>query len=503
MIEGEMLETPLNVQPNLAYTSTVDETATRKNDEENQRFTKHSAFVTLLIMSIGPFSLLIQAVGEMIDMLMITKSYKNQPNSHAIEIIGFTGQIIGFSLYVGLFFGQAICARVSSLIGSGDREAASHLISDSIYLCILISFIFSSIFVFIFKPLLLFLGTPEDMIYPTFKFLVPIYIALPLTSLVYLTQYYLQSIGSSILSGLIKVAVYVLQLGIFSPLFLFGFKVSTTFMKLGNIFANIIVAIGMLILMYRGKFSLKLKFSDLFSSFHPEIKKALLSASPLILTYLVYSIPQILILQTLTSAAKNFAKEIGGVFAVYTKLVGITQEIPGAFSQSFLSTGTHAWGSQDPKRLIRLTLWTLLLSSSLTFAVSFIIIRNKTMISEAFLDIELEIKLAERMIPIPFYTAPLVGFSMTIAFLMIIIGKPIFAFFPQLIQMVILCGGCKLIAKNNKDDVTKIMYIYNISDITLLGINIILLFIPIMEIKKKLKDQNTRTDISLQTQVFN
>ena len=335
--------------------------------------------------------------------------------------------------------------------------------------------------------------------------MIPIYVALPITSLVYLTQYYLQSIGSSLLSGLVKVIVYVLQLGIFSPLFLFCFKVSTTFMKLGNIVANIIVAIGMLILMYRGKFSLKLNFSDIFSKFHPEIKKALLSASPLILTDLVYSIPQILILQTLTSAAGKYAQEIGGVFAVYTKLVAITQEIPGAISQSYLSTGTHAWGSQNPRRLISLTLWSMLLSTALTFAVSFIIITNKSMICQSFLDIELEIKLAERMIPIPFYTSPLVGISMTISFLMIIIGKPLFAFLPQLIQMVILCGGCKLIAKSSKDDVTKIMYIYNISDVVVLALNIILLFIPIIAIRKKLKEINMKTDdkLNLATQTFN
>ena len=119
------IDTPLNSLPSLSYTSTIEE-STLVNDEENKRFTEHSALVTLLIMSIGPLSLLVQAIGEALDMLLITKRFKDSPDSHAIEIIGFTGQIIGFSLYVGLFFGQAICSRVSSLIGSGDRSSASH-----------------------------------------------------------------------------------------------------------------------------------------------------------------------------------------------------------------------------------------------------------------------------------------------------------------------------------------------------------------------------------------
>ena len=465
------LDDPIEIQQKLNYDSNLNEAPTLQNEEENKRFTKYSALTTLLIMAIGPSSLLFQAVGEMIDMLMITKRYKNEPNSHAIEMIGFTGQILSFPIYLGLFFGQAICSRVSSLIGSGDRESASHIISDTVYICILFSFIFVSIFVFLMKPLLTFLGTPNSMLNPTFKFLIPIYVAIPITILVYICQYYLQSIGNSILSGLVKVIVYVLQLGI----------------------------------LYRGVFSLKLKFSDIFSKFNPEIKKAIFSALPLLLTYLVFSLPQILILQTLTSAAKNYAQEIGGVFAVYTKLFTIVNEIPTVISQSFLSTGAHAWGSNNPKRLIHLVLCAAALSFSLTLLASFLIIFKKSMICKAFLDVEMEIKLAEKMIPIPFYTAPIIGISMTISFLMIVIGKPIFSFIPLIIRVVVLCGGCKLIAKKSKGNVTRVMYIYNITDISLLIVDLILLFIPIRDIRRKMKEESSKTivnDYLLQPKAF-
>lgn len=483
------MEPSRDIQQTLISTSSVEEPSKNEATEENERFTKHSALVTLLIMSIGPLSLLVQALGEMVDMLMITRRYNDDQNSHAIEIIGFTGQLIAFSLYVGLFFGQAISSRVSSLIGAGDRASASHLVSDCIYLCFIVSCFFVVIFMFIMKPFLRFLGTPDYMLSETFRFLIPIYFVIPITSIVYLEQYFLQSIGSSIKSGLVKVSVYVLQLLVFSPLFLFLFKVPTTFMKLGNIVANIIVAFSMMFMMYRGKFSLKLNFKDICDKFNPEIKKALLSASPLLLMYLVYSLPQILILQTLTSTAPQYAQQIGGVFAVYTKLVAITQEIPGALTQSFLSCGTHAWGSNNPKRLIRLVGWTMFISTSLTLVVSLIIIIKKEPICSAFLDGPLNIKLATHMIPIPFYTTPLCGISITISFLMIVIGKPIFSFIPQAIQMLILCIGCKVLAKLNQDDVTKVMYVYNIADIFVLVLNLILLFVPIRDIRRKIKEK--------------
>ena len=162
--------------------------------------------------------------------------------SHAIEILGFTGQISGILGYLGLYFGQALTTRISSLIATNERDTASHLVSDIIYLTVLVSIIFSTAFVFVIRPFLRFLGTPDYMLNPTFKYLIPTLAMLPITNLSTIAMYYLQSIGSSILSGCVRVFTYVLQLAIFSPLFLFGFKVSTTFMKIGSIIAGFVTA---------------------------------------------------------------------------------------------------------------------------------------------------------------------------------------------------------------------------------------------------------------------
>lgn len=486
----DSINTPLNAANNLDPQVNDQVSQDKESLEENQRFTKHSALATLLLMSIGPFSLIFQAIAEVVDMFLITKSFKNRPNSQAVEILGFSGQLNTISNILGLFFGQSLTTRISSLIGSGERQLASHLVSDAIYLCTLSSFIYISIFVFIIIPFLKFLNTPAYMLYPTFKYLIPAIVSIPLTNLANIGYFYLQSIGNSILAGLVKVVSYGLQIGVFSPLFLFVFKVSTTFMKMGNILGSAIVGVGMFVLMYMGKFSLKPKISDIFDKFSPEIMKAILSGIPLLLSFLVMVIPPILILQTMTSTYKDQSKEIGGVFAVFTQIATVNTAIPGAFGQSLLSAGTHAFGSNNMKRLIRLFLWTLLFNGLLSLSVSLIVIPGKSFICKSFLNDPIEIELAEKMLPIPFYTSPLQGIGLTLSILMITVGKPIYSFIPLLSQVIILSAGSKILSLKFKNDVTKIMYIYNISDIFVFVLYLCFCFVPIKVIKDKLKDNN-------------
>ena len=76
---------------------------------------------------------------------------------------------------------------------------------------------------------------------------------------------------------------------------------------------------------------------------------------------------------------------------------------------------------------------------------------------------------------------------------MVVVGKPLFSFIPQIVQLFVLCFDCKLIAKSAKNDVSKIMYIYNISDSIVFIIYLILLIIPLREIRKKLKESETHS----------
>lgn len=98
--------------------------------EENQRFTKYSPLVTLLIFSIGPLSNVASLLFETISMYFITKRYGKMKDTYAIEILGFSGQYQNFLTVIGMFFGQCFITRIGSLIGSGQRDTAVNMTVD-------------------------------------------------------------------------------------------------------------------------------------------------------------------------------------------------------------------------------------------------------------------------------------------------------------------------------------------------------------------------------------
>lgn len=478
---------------NLTELSSIDDQSLVTR--ESMRFNKHSALITLIIMSFGPLSLLCQTIGETIDMALISYRFKNDPDAHAVEILGFTTQSHIIIVCIGLFFGQTMIARISYLIGSNNRAGAAHLISEILYLDIVFSMIFASIFVFLVKPILRFLGSSDELISNCFLYVVTGLVALPFTTLSSLGQYFLQSIGNSILSALVKFVTYALQLSIFSPFFLFLVKVPVIFMKLGSLISNSIVGIGIFILIYREKFSLKPNIRDVFDHFTPELKKALTSSVPLLLHAITAVIPAMLILKSMTGVDPDRANAIAGVFAVYTQILGICVSFPGAFSQGFLSAATHAWGANNYKRVVRLFSWALLICIILPIAASIAMIVGTQPILKIFLHTQKEIDLGMKMLPIPFYTCPLQGFCVCVSMMMIVVGKPIMSFIPQCVQFAILCIGCNVIARYCNHDPTKIMYIYNIADITNFVLLLLFLIYPIRLIKKKM-DEKTDTYIN-------
>lgn len=67
---------------------------------------------------------------------MISKRFSNEENLHAIEILGFSCQILTIVSYLGLYFGQELTNRIPTLLGCNDREKAQKLVSDLLFICV-------------------------------------------------------------------------------------------------------------------------------------------------------------------------------------------------------------------------------------------------------------------------------------------------------------------------------------------------------------------------------
>ena len=486
------IEDKPEIENSLAETSEATE-------KENERFTKHSPLVTLLLLSIGPLSQLIQAISEAIDMFFVSIRFKNDPNSHAVEIIGFATTIILTVNYVGSYFGQAIVAKGTTLIGSGDRKTASHISIDIFRLSFIFAIIFSIGFSFAVKPFLKFVGCPENMINPTYHFIMPVIFFSPIITLFNCSISFLQTIGNSSISAAVKVIACALQCVIFSPVLLFLFKIPTSLIKLSMCLASLILCAIMFTLIFMGKFSLKLDIKALIGPFTKQTGSALLLAAPMILQFLCFALPPTLVLQCLTSVAPNYSKEIGGVFAVFTKIYLLATSIPGAIASGYLSACTHAFGSGNMKRLVQTMIWAFVISFSLYFIFSPILVCFPMKIAGIFLHDHLELQIAQMILPIPFYTAPLQGICIICQMTYVIVGKPILALIPSIFQLIIQSIGCKLLAKKYSSDLIKVMYVYNISDVLVFLINVVLMIWPILLIRRKIKENRKFTTNSATT----
>ena len=78
---------------------------------------------------------------------------------------------------------------------------------------------------------------------------------------------------------------------------------------------------------------------------------------------------------------------------------------------------------------------------------------------------------------------------------LLIIGKPYYSMIVSAIQTIILSVGSKMIGKRTKD-VHDVVYIYNISDVTITIIYLIIFIISLIQLKKKIKKEEIRLNSS-------
>ena len=455
---------------------------------ENKRFTQYSEIKTLLIMSIGPFSLFIQTLGELVDMYQVGKRFNSDPDSHAVQILGFSTNIFLTIAFVGALFSHSLAVRVITLISTHQRDEAAQLVTDVYRASFFFSFVFF-LFIFAVKPYLKLCGCPSELIQPAYEVIRPLVFSTWGTGWFQIGIAYFQCIGRPVLSALLKLLAYTIQCLFLTPFILFIIKASTEFIRLSEILSQSFLGFIIFFLIFKGRFNLKPTFSNLIRPFTPEFPRALALASPLAVQFLCLILPPILMLQTMSEAAGDKAEYVGGVFAVIARLNGITQSLPAILAMSFLNCGNYAYGQGDIKRLFKYYKWTLLLCFCVMifFAPFMIFLPDK--IASLFLDLPGEIAFASKMIPIPYYTSYLSCFAVASSQLLIILGKPLICVIGSFLQTIILCAGCKIINSKYKHPI-KVLYIYNVADVIHLIYFIIFMIKPLKNLINSVKEEN-------------
>lgn len=481
-----MIEVAPNLETEVAITLLSDK---RPLMDETRHFNSRSPLVTLLIMAIGPLLTNLGLAGaDMIDLMLISARFIDDKDSYAVQLVGFSFVMIILTMQVAIFYSQVILVRLSGLIGEGKRSDAAQFLVDCFRIAICGSWIYLSIAPYIVRPILQFAGCTTDLI-DRAECLVRIVMAgLPVVMIYHLSCAFIQAIGKSILNGALHVVGIAVQCAVFSPIFLFLFKIDVTECQLASVLAQSIVGLVLFIFIFKGKFSIQPKLSMFFNPISKEVFKALLMASPSLIASATMLLPPTLILRFLTQAAGDEATNYAGVYTIFQKIVLIAGSVPIALAMGLTSAGTHAYGAQDYKRFLKYFGWSVCIALGFQCMIVPFIISKPRLLGKLFFNDETILDLTEKMLPIPFYTFPLQGLTFMCGCILVCMKKPLFSMLPQLIQLVILIAVAKVFSVKYHDCPMKIFYAFNISDGSSFIISILFLIKPLIDVFKKSKD---------------
>lgn len=461
--------------------------------EESDRFIKYHPFINVLIMSVGPFlSTLGLAVLDSVDLMIVSRRFKNVPNSYAVQIIGIGYFVLQVCHDIGIFFAQAVIVRVSTLIGKGKREKASQLTVDVFRLSILINVISTIIITFIARPIMEFAGCTPNIIERCMLLIISTIAGLPFYSLFHIGTGFLQGIGKAVMNGLIHLGANILQTFVITPLLLFAFKVDVTLINISQPIAQSIFGIILFICIFNGRFSLQPTMQMWFFPFCKETRKGALMSLPLIPTFINALVPSSLILRYMTSACEDqkMKTDIIAVYTVILKIFMIGLALPVALSVGFLTTGTHSMAVMNYRRMLVALSFVFIVT--IVFLTLFIplMIGKPLLVMKLFMSSKSQLDLAKKMVPIPMFTFGLAVCFHTLGTFFITAKKPLIAFVIPFVQLSSLCISSKVISLKFPNEPIKVLHAYNVCDIITFTVTMVLFIVTIIPLIKKAKQNN-------------
>lgn len=490
---------PLDSRDDVSFTSAVPDSVLKGD----KLFLQHSPLKTLLIMSIGPIMMLgSQSLVEFLDLYQITNRFKDEKGVNPVEIYGFLTSLFNLIMFVGSYFNQCINVYLPRLIGAGDKDIAAHVAVDLMRIAVIFMLIISAGIYFLVPPVVRFMGCPETMVKDCMRTFFIIVICEPISVTLSLAMGFTQGIGMSFMSGIFKVTEVIIQTGLFTPLFLFAFKVGPYLVKLSQVIAQSLCGVTFLVLIFAGKFLLKPNWRLLFGGFRKETLKALVIGIPMFLNSIVSLLPPTLILNFMTKLVDtdDAKRAISAVIAVFMRIQQVTIAVPNSIGMGFISVGSHSSGAKMYSRYLRLYYYTLGIAVGFAFVAMPFMIFKPEWIAGILISKPQEMKFAKKILPIPFYTECLNAYVLITCFFFVTQGKKIFAYIAPIVRITVLVSGSILFSKGKNVKPQKIMYVFCISDIIISIIYSIVATIHLVRLHKESKNESQYHSMILDSQ---
>lgn len=323
--------------------------------DEHFRLAGRPAFKTLSILTLGPFiSQLSSAVSGVLSTVWVSKAIGEAGMTAVSTYTAFDS--IGRSF--GYFCSVAGSQSISSLFGSGQGEEASQVIVDLFRVCIFFGILVPAVLCPTVKLGVKWFGASDEIVDLGYEYFEPLLIGSVTATLFTGAGGFLQGEGRSGLYGWFVIASLVLNVLVFAPLFLFGFKIGIKGAGIATVLGEGLPGCLIMILYFCGKFGVKCNVKQLLKPFSKFTFPALRVGFSQLIANLSVSIPAIItrkLIGLCASDDKMFNDTLSGYNVIF-KYAQITNSVIMAITMGYIPSASYAYSAKNYKRWIRLTI---------------------------------------------------------------------------------------------------------------------------------------------------
>lgn len=482
--EKSEFSTMSNETDSVSFTETIDDT-----DYDSSILGSKKPLITIIILSLGPIiSQIVSSLFGVFNSIWVTKTIGKM----GLEVFGAVFIVDYFQIGFAQYLMISINIRISYLYGQKNGKKCAHLYIDFLRLAVLFGIMTCAFVLPITKPLTRWLGASAELSQMCFQYMIPEACLSFVTYIYMIGCGVLQAEGRPFLFCLVQLSTFILNILVFDPLFLLGFKTSIWGCTLATTLSQLIVGGILTFFILKGKFSFKPTKEMLKKKISHETGKALFVGIPELVMELSLSIPLVLMQKYIdkASTAIGIYAEATESWALTQRLYTFVEALELGFVFGYLPAASYSYGAKRYNRMLKLTIHLLWLCTSISSVIAYIIvifIRNVASIWSKNPDF---LNVAVKMVPIIFYAMPLVGLSYMAPALLEAMQKAKRATILSILSLLVTPITISTILYfTKKNDPHRIMYTYPISDAIASLFYIAFTFKPLKILWKAPKDK--------------
>lgn len=456
------------------------------DSDEQKRLGSYPALQTLMKQSLGPLcSQVVTSMYLIVDSFWVSHTI----GADGLTATGAVSLLEAINNSFGLYLLSCVSARISYLFGQKRNEECAQVFVDILRVSWIFSVILPIIMLNICKPLTKWFGADEHIQEMGFQYLIPI------TGLTVFYETYqiccglLQSEGLSWIYGICQVCSLLLNMVCLDPLFLIAFKTPIWGASLASIIASFLPMTVLMILIFKGKFTVKPNLKMFCKNFSPETKSALKLGLSTLVELLSGNLPDVIIQKWLGNSGNAIGQynEVISAWNILLRVYMFVLGINNGIAQGLLPSASFAFGAKRLKRFRNLVLHAIWIGTVWNVVCDVIVMTNARSISKIWLKEEKFLNLAEKFFRNCFFTIALIMFKFASITALQASKKIVISIVVSIVTLLIpIPLFSTILYVTDKNNPTRLVYAFPMTD----GLSFVICFITLFAVLRFLCKKN-------------